>query len=390
MKKNYIYLDNASTTPLSKNVLEKINSTYNDYWFNPSSTYKFGIDCSLYLEKIRNNIADIFNAESEDIIFTSGSSESISILFSNIHEKFKKGRLVISNVEHQSTIISSNKLKRQGWEIYEWLVNKDGLLNLSYINDALTKDTKLVSLIWGQSEIGSLQPIQYIGSRCQELDILFHVDGTQILSNGIFNWSELNCDALSLSAHKFGGPKGIGILLTKEKSRQILKNKDISLTQEFSIRQGTQALPLIAGMYESLKNIKGKIKLYDYITEFPSNNINKLKNYFFLKIKDNNHIKITGSINHRLPNHISFLLLNKLFEPIRAYKIVNFMSENRIAISSGSACSSSSGKPSSTLKNIGLKDDELYSNIRVTLGSINNKSEIDKFLELIQICIDKF
>jgi len=167
---------------------------------------------------------------------------------------------------------------------------------------------------------------------------MFHLDGTQIISNGIFSWKDLKCDFLSLSAHKFGGPKGIGILLTKEKSRQILKNKDISLTQEFSIRQGTQALPLIAGMYESLKNIKGKIKLYDYITEFPSNNINKLKKYFFKKIKDNNHIEITGSINHRLPNHISFLLLNKLFDPIRAYKIVNFMSENRIAISSGSAC----------------------------------------------------
>ena len=134
-------------------------------------------------------------------------------------------------------------------------------------------------------------------------------------------------------------------------------------------------------MYESLKNIKGKIEIYDFITEFPSNNINKLKNYFLNKINDNNHIKITGSINHRLPNHISFLLLNKFFEPIRAYKIINFMSENKIAISSGSACSSSSGKPSSTLKNIGLKDDELYSNIRVTLGSINNMSEIDKFLE---------
>ena len=107
-------------------------------------------------------------------------------------------------------------------------------------------------------------------------------------------------------------------------------------------------MPLIAGMYESLKNIKGKIKLYDYTTEFPSNNIKKLKNYFIQKIKDNNHIKITGSINHRLPNHISFLLLNKLFDPIRAYKIVNFMSENRIAISSGSACSSSSGTVSYT------------------------------------------
>ncbi len=367
MENNFIYLDNASTTPLSENVLNIINSTYRNYWHNPSSTYELGIKCSTYLEKIRSKIAYIFEADPEDIIFTSGSSESTNIVFNNIYEKFKNGRVVISNVEHQATTICANKLRKQNWDIYEWTVNNDGILNISNIEKFLNNDTKL-----------------------EELNIMFHLDGTQILSNGIFSWKDLKCDFLSLSAHKFGGPKGIGILLTKEKSRQILKNNDISLTQEFSIRQGTQALPLIAGMYESLKNIEGKIKLYDYITEFPSNNINKLKNYFFQKIKDNNHIKITGSINHRLPSHISFLLLNKLFEPIRAYKIVNFMSENKIAISSGSACSSSSGKPSSTLKNIGLKDDELYSNIRVTLGSINNKSEIDKFLELIQICIDKF
>ncbi len=363
MENNFIYLDNASTTPLSENVLNIINSTYRDYWHNPSSTYQPGIKCSTYLEKIRSNIANIFEAQAEDIIFTSGSSESTNIVFSNIYETFKNGRIVISNVEHQATNICANKLRKQNWDICEWTVNNDGILNISNIEKTLTKETNLASIIWGQSEIGTIQPVQFIGSKCKEFNIMFHLDGTQILSNGIFSWKDLKCDFLSLSAHKFGGPKGIGILLTKEKSRLILKNKDISLTQEYSIRQGTQALPLIAGMYESLKNIKGKIKLYDYFTEFPLNNINKLKNYFFQKIQDNKHIKITGSINHRLPNHISFLLLNKLFDPIRAYKIVNFMSENRIAISSGSACSSSSGKPSSTLKNIGLKDDELYSNM---------------------------
>ncbi len=383
MENNFIYLDNASTTPLSENVLNIINTTYRDYWHNPSSTYQPGIKCSTYLEKIRSNIANIFEAQAEDIIFTSGSSESTNIVFSNIYETFKNGRIVISNVEHQATNICANKLRKQNWDICEWTVNNDGILNISNIEKTLTKETNLASIIWGQSEIGTIQPVQFIGSKCKELNIMFHLDGTQILSNGIFSWKDLKCDFLSLSAHKFGGPKGIGILLTKEKSRLILKNKDISLTQEYSIRQGTQALPLIAGMYESLKNIKGKIKLYDYFTEFPLNNIHKLKNYFFQKIQDNKHVKITGSINHRLPNHISFLLLNKRFKPIMAYKIVNFMSENNIAISSGSACSSSSGNPSSTLQNIGFKDD-------VTLGSINNKSEIDKFLELIQICIEKF
>ncbi|MBO6960651.1 MAG: aminotransferase class V-fold PLP-dependent enzyme [Prochlorococcus marinus CUG1438] len=390
MENNLIYLDHASTTPLSENVLNIINKTYINYWNNPSSTYKAGIKCSTFLEKIRSKIAYIFDAEPEDIIFTSGSSESTNIVFSNIYETFKKGRVVISNVEHQATTICVNKLRRQSWNISEWSVDNDGILNISNIDKTLTKETKLVSIIWGQSEIGTVQPVQYIGTKCEKSNIVFHLDGTQIISNGIFSWKDLKCDFLSLSAHKFGGPKGIGILLTKEKSRQILKNKDIALTQEYSIRQGTQALPLIAGMYESLKNIKGKIKLYDYKTEFPKSNINKLKNYIFQKFEDNNHIKITGSIIDRLPNHISFILLNKRFEPIRAYKIVNFMSENNIAISSGSACSSSSGKPSSTLKNIGFKNDELYSNIRVTLGSINNKFEIDKFLKLIQICIDKF
>ena len=390
MKNNFIYFDNASTTPLSENVLKIINSTYRNYWHNPSSTYQLGIKFSTYLEKIRCNIADILNAEPEDIIFTSGSSESITIVFSNIFEKFKKGRVVISNVEHQATIISANKLKKNYWELYEWIVNNDGIVNLKYIDKALRKETKLVSIIWGQSEIGSLQPIQYIGSKCKESNILFHVDGTQILSNGIFNWNDLNCDFLSLSAHKFGGPKGIGILLTNKKSRLILKNKDISLSQEYSIRQGTQALPLIAGMYQSIKNITGRIKISNFETEFLSNKILLLNNYFFQKIKGNKHIKITGSINKRLPNHISFILLNKTLKPIKAYKVINFMSDNNIAISSGSACSSASGKPSTILKNIGFKDEELYSNIRVSLSSINNKSEIDKFLKLIKDCIDIF
>jgi len=256
MENNFIYLDNASTTPLSENVLNIINSTYRNYWHNPSSTYELGIKCSTYLEKIRSKIAYIFEADPEDIIFTSGSSESTNIVFNNIYEKFKNGRVVISNVEHQATTICANKLRKQNWDIYEWKVNNDGILNISNIKKFLNNDTKLVSIIWGQSEIGTIQPVQFIGSKCEELNIMFHLDGTQILSNGIFSWKDLKCDFLSLSAHKFGGPKGIGILLTKQKSRQILKNKDISLTQEFSIRQGTQALPLIAGMYESLKNIQ--------------------------------------------------------------------------------------------------------------------------------------
>ena len=390
MLKKFIYLDNAATTPLSKNVLKKINSTYKKYWSNTSSTYKFGIKCSIYLEKIRLKIAEIFNTEPEDIIFTSGSSESTSIVFSNLIDKYETGRIVISNVEHQATIISTNKLKRKGWDISEWKVNKDGMIDISKIDQIINNNTTLVSLIWGQSEIGTLQPVQFVGNKCNKMNILFHIDGTQILSNGIFNWKDLNCDLLSLSAHKFGGPKGIGILLTNFKSRLLLKNSDISLSQEYSIRQGTTALPLIAGMYESIKNIKGRIKFNDFNIEFETNKTSLLKEYFVNKISNIPNIKLTGSFSHRLPNHISFILLNKKFLPIKAYKVINYMSDNDIAISSGSACSSSSGKPSVTLEKMGYNINQLNSNIRVSLGSMNKKSDIDRLLKLIQNCIKKF
>ena len=390
MLNKFIYLDNASTTPLSKNVLNKINSTYKNYWVNSSSTYKYGIKCAILLEKIRLKIADTFNAEPEDIIFTSGSSESIAIVFNNLGDKYKNGRVVISKVEHQATIISANKLKRKGWEIYEWKVNEDGMIDISEIDQFLNKNPTLVSLIWGQSEIGTLQPVQFVGNQCNKMDILFHIDGTQILSNGIFNWNDLNCDLLSLSAHKFGGPKGIGILLTNFKSRLLLKNNDISVSQEYSIRQGTTALPLIAGMNESIKNIKGRIKFNNYEAEFEKNKTFLLKEYFINKISNIPNIKITGSFSHRLPNHISFILFNKKFLPIKAYKVINYMSDNDVAISSGSACSSSSGKPSGVLQNMGYDINQLNSNIRVSLGEMNKKSEIDRLLKLIQNCIKKF
>ena len=390
MSRKFIYLDNASTTPLSKNVLKKINSTSKKYWSNSSSTYKYGIECATFLEKIRLKIAEIFNAEQEDIIFTSGSSESTSIIFSNLDDKYETGRVVISSVEHQATIICANKLNRKGWEIYEWPVNKDGSISISEVDKVITKDTNLVSLIWGQSEIGTLQPVQFIGKKCNKLNILFHIDGTQVLSNGIFNWKDLNCDLLSLSAHKFGGPKGIGILLTNFKSRLLLKNNDISLSQEYSIRQGTASIPLIAGMYESIKNIKGRIIFNDHKAEFESSKMDLLREYFINKIIVNPNIKITGSISQRLPNHISFVLFNKQFIPIKAYKVINYMSDNNVALSSGSACSSSSGKPSEVLKNMGYDNNQLYSNIRVSFGSMNNKSDIDRLLKLIQNCIKKF
>ena len=390
MKEDFIYFDHASTSPLSLDVLEIINSANLNYWGNVSATYKFGIDCSTELESIRNNIAFILNSNSEDIIFTSGSSESISLVFNKLSDNFKPENIVISEVEHQATIISSNILKKRGWEIIEWEVNNKGIVDLYKLENYLNPKTKLISIIWGQSEIGSLQPIQLIGKKCRENNILFHVDATQIISNGIFKWKELNCDLLSLSAHKFGGPKGIGILLTNEKSRSFLRNSDIALTHEYSIRQGTQSLPLIFGMYQALKNISGLITFSNYDAVFRNNKVIFLKAYLLDLFKDNKYVEITGSIKNRLPNHLSFILFNKNHCPIKAYKIVNFMSDNNIAISSGSSCSSSNNNPSYVLTKLGLENNKLYSNIRLSFSEQNSIGQLDKFHNLLLDCIENF
>ena len=390
MKNNTIYFDHASTTPLTKNVLETINKYNKIFWGNVSSTYKFGVDCSLELELLRNKIASIFSADDEDIIFTSGSTESISIVFDNIADQYKNGKIIISEVEHQATVIASNKIKKRGWNIQQFTVNKDGIINTTEIDKYINKEINLVSIIWGQSEIGSLQPIQLIGKRCKKHNVIFHVDGTQIISNGIFNWNELSCDLLSLSSHKFGGPKGVGILMTNKKARRLLKNSDISKTQEYSIRPGTQPLPLIGGLYKALVNVNGKISFKKNVATFSNNNIIVLRDYFIKKIINNKYFEITGSKNNRLPNHISFILFDKKYIPIKAHKVVNFMSENNFAISSGSACSSYSNEGSKVLSKMKFDKNKIFSNIRVSLSEDNNFDEIDKFYELLLECIHKF
>ena len=390
MNNKYIYFDHASTSPLTKDVLKTITYSYKNYWGNVSSTYKFGVDCSSELENIRNKISIIFNSEPEDIIFTSGSSESISIVFNSISDAYDPSSITISIIEHQATNIVSNKLKKRGWNIKKWPVDNEGILKTNLINDYINSNVKLVSIIWGQSEIGCLQPIQFIGERCSTNNILFHVDATQILSNGVFNWKNLNCDLLSLSAHKFGGPKGVGILFTNKKSRKILINKDISLTQEYSIRQGTQPLALISGLHKALENISSRISFENYNIIFKKNKIIHLRDYFFKKIENNKYFEITGSIANRLPNHISFILYNRHLKPIKAFKVINYMSDNNIAISSGSACSASSNKPSSTLESIGFNKSKLFSNIRLSFNENNTYEELDKFYCLILDCIDIF
>ena len=390
MNKKLIYFDHASTSPLSENVLSSINNASLIYWGNISSTHTLGIECSIQLEKIRSNIASKFHTKSENIIFTSGSSESISLVFNQIGDHYKKGELIISKVEHNATFVAANILKRRGWLINKVDVDNTGLIEINNFIEKLSSEVKFVSIIWGQSEIGSLQPVQDIGEICSKNNIIYHIDATQIIGSGLFKWDDLKCDLLSFSAHKFGGPKGIGMLLCNDRSRNIIMNSEISFSHEHSIRQGTQSIPLISGLNTALNNIKNKIYISNNDIFFAKSKSKELRDYLFDLIKNNKNIKITGNIKLRLPNHLSFILFNRDNLPIESYKIINFMSDNNIAISSGSACSNFKENQYSVLNEMNYPKDLIKSNIRVSFSNKNRKDEVDVFNDLILECIERF
>ncbi len=215
-----IYLDACSTTPPYEKVVKEISKIQNLYWGNPSSLHNEGIKSAYILEKSRYSIAKHFSVEPEQVIFTSGATESVNLAINGIADTLSSGRLVISSVEHPSVNKAAEQLIKLGWQVLRWPVNKYGVIDENYTEELLSSPTKIVSLIWAQSEIGTLQPIHKISKICREKGIYFHTDATQVIPQGYINFTSLGVSALSASAHKFRGPKGIGLLIIDKEVRQ--------------------------------------------------------------------------------------------------------------------------------------------------------------------------
>ena len=222
---NNIYLDASATTPPHIDVINKLKDIQSECWGNPSSIHKVGVFAREILERSRLSIANKLKASSDDIFFTSGATESNYLSLKVVSNTIDKGRLVISSVEHPSINLIANQLLNDGWDIKYWPVDRYGIIDLDLLEEILSPPTKLVSIIWGQSEIGSIQPINLIGMECKKRNILFHTDATQVLPSGLIDWSKLNVDMLSASAHKLQGPKCIGLLMLPKGVRDLLMNE---------------------------------------------------------------------------------------------------------------------------------------------------------------------
>lgn len=367
-----IYLDHGATTAVDERVLNKMIPYFNISYGNPSSMYGIGRQNKMVIERARQEVAKVINCNPKEIYFTSCGSESDNLALKGImYANKEKGKHIItSKVEHPAIMNTCATLKRHGFDITYLNVNKEGFVKLDELRNAIRNDTVLISIMFANNEIGTIQNIMEISKIAKENNIIFHTDAVQAVGNIKIDVQKLGVDSLSMSAHKFYGPKGVGALYVKN---------DINIEriqdgghQEKGMRSGTENVAGIVGLAEALK-IAYK--------ELDENNkkILENRNYFIEKIKENfKETTINGNLEHRLPGNI-----NVTFKGKDSLEILLKLDEYGICASSGSACSTGEDKPSHVLTAIGLSPEEAFSTIRFSLGKENIKEDIDYTISIL-------
>ena len=367
-----IYLDNGATTKVDERVLSKMLPYFSINYGNPSSAYFLGRRNKRVIEEARNEVAFNIGAKQKEIYFTSCGSESDNLALKGIaYENKHKGKHIItSKIEHPAILNTCATLERQGFEITYLNVDSNGFVKLEELENLIRADTILISIMFANNEIGTIEPIEEIGKIAKRNDIYFHTDAVQAIGNVKIDVQKMNIDLLSMSAHKFYGPKGVGALYVKEGVN--FERIQDGGHQEKGKRSGTENVAGIVGLAEAIK--------YSY-KEYEHNNkkILDLRNYFISRLnKIDNDIKINGDLEKRLPGNI-----NVTFSNIDGGQLLLKLDEYGICASAGSACSTGDSKPSHVLTSIGLSKAEVLGTLRFTLGKENSKTEIDYTIKIL-------
>ena len=361
-------------------VFEAMKPYFIEKFGNASSkTYSFGWEAKSAVDLARKQIAKLINAEPNEIIFTCGATESINLALKGIAEAYCfKGKHIISSViEHSAGLDTLGYLSKAGFEITYLPVDKNGIVSLSTLKESIRPDTILVSIMTANNEIGTIQNVKEMRRICSERDILFHTDAAQAIGKIPFDVKENNIDLVSFTAHKFYGPKGIGALFIKKKSKPIkIIPQMLGGGHENGLRSGTLNVPGIVGFGKSAE-ICNRIILEE------SKNIERFRNKLYKGIVTHlNGIKLNGSLNDRLPNN-----LNISIDGIKSESFILEMKD--IAVSAGAACSSESLKPSHVLLAIGKSKEEAQSSIRFGLGRFNTEEEVDYTIRRVVEAVEK-
>lgn len=372
-----IYADNAATTKMSKKAIEAMLPYFEEIYGNPSSLNTTGQIAAEALASAREKIAGLIGATSREIFFTSGGSEADNqaiITGARIGEKKGKKHIISTKFEHHAVLHTLNKLEKEGFEITLVDVNENGVVKPCDIEKAIREDTALVTVMFANNEIGTIQPIAEIGKICKDKGVLFHTDAVQAAGHLKINVDDLNVDMLSVSAHKFHGPKGVGFLYCRR--TVVLRTLIEGGAQERGKRAGTENLPGIAGMATALEEAVNNAERNSAV-------LLPLRNRLMEGLEKIPHSRINGDKEKRLPGNV-----NICFEGIEGESLLLLLDEKGIEASSGSACTSGSLDPSHVLLSIGLPHDVAHGSLRLTITEENTEEEIDYIIESVTEVVD--
>ncbi len=378
MLKLPIYLDYSATTPVDPRVAEKMIPYLVEKFGNPASrSHSFGWEAEAAVEEAREEVARLVNADSKEIVWTSGATESNNLAIKGAANFYSgKGKhLITVKTEHKAVLDTCRELERQGFEVTYLDVQDNGLLDLDVFKAALRPDTILVSVMFVNNEIGVIQPIAEIGEICRDKGIIFHVDAAQATGKVAIDLSNLKVDLMSFSAHKTYGPKGIGALYIRRKPRVRLEAQMHGGGHERGFRSGTLPTHQIVGMGEAFRIAREEMAE-------ENKRIGALRDRLLKGVSDIEHVYVNGDLEHRVPHN-----LNVSFAYVEGESML--MAIKDLAVSSGSACTSASLEPSYVLRALGRDDELAHSSIRFTIGRFNTEEEIDFAIKLLHEKIGK-
>ncbi|KNF09891.1 cysteine desulfurase IscS [Gottschalkia purinilytica] len=373
-----IYMDNAATTPIKKEVLDAMMPYFTEKFGNASSVYRVGRESKKALDESREKVAKSIGAKPKEIYFTGGGSEADNwaikgVAFAN---RNKGNHIITSKIEHPAVLNTCEYLEKEGFEVTYLDVDEYGLINLDELKNSIKDETILITIMFANNEIGTIQPVKEIGEIAHQKGIYFHTDAVQAIGNVAINVEELNIDMLSLSAHKIYGPKGVGALYIRQgvKVHPYMHGG----AQEKSRRAGTENIPGIVGLGKAIELATNNLEEHN-------SKLLKLRNKLINDVMSKiDYVRLNGHPEKRLPGNVNFS-----FEFIEGEALLLSLDMVGIAGSSGSACSSGSLDPSHVLMAIGLPHEIAHGSLRLSLGDFNNEEDIDYVVENLGIIVNR-
>ena len=370
-----IYFDHAATTPVDAEVVNAMTEYFDKKFGNASSLHSFGMEAREALEKSREKVAKLINADSDEIIFTGSGTESDNLAIKGIAYRVGEGHIITSSIEHPAVMETCRYLEKKGFDVTYIPVDEYGSVMPDKVEAAIRKDTILISIMHANNEIGTIEPVEEIGKIARRHGILFHTDAVQSVGKIPVDVKKMNVDMLSISSHKIYGPKGVGALYVRRGVRlePILHGGG----HERGLRSSTENVAGIVGLAKACEIAMNRM-------EKDAAHLKKLRDKIIREVLNIEESYLTGHPSNRLPHHASFY-----FRGIEGESLILLLNQKGIAASTGSACSSKKLQASHVLLATGIKPEDAHGSLRVTLGRENTEEEVDYFLEVLPRIVEK-